>query len=315
MPAKSPASFDLHLHTCWSYDAVIQPELYFQQAEKLGVRCLAITEHHSIESLEEVTALAARYPGIRVIPAAELTVSTSIGNVDLLCYNLPPQPTGLLAEVLEEYHQWQRKAGAARCLGMQALGFPHTEADRIELLGKYRPARVLAKQGATAALVTAEKRHFVERGYITSDEGYAALARNWPREHKRPPFPSVDRVTQAVKAAGGLVVIAHPTAYFCRDDLERMDALRIECRLDGIECAHRKVPPELTEFYRTYCLRHGLLSTAGSDCHNTDEVVNPPAEWGHTTLRRFAAHLGQDKWLEEFLARLDKTLWVKPFGP
>ena len=119
-----------------------------------------------------------------------------------------------------------------------------------------------------------------------------------------PPYPAVKRVVQAVKEAGGLVVIAHPTNYFLRDDVSRMDVLRRECDLDGVECAHRIVPPELTEFYRAYCKKHGLVSTGGSDCHHPEDVVSPPLQPGHTTARHFAGHIGADDWFEEFLERL-----------
>lgn len=299
---SSPAAYDLHLHTCWSYDASTGPELYFRRARELGVRCIAITEHHNVDSFEEVHALAEEYPGVRAIRAAELSVNTSIGAVDLLCYDLPRRPPPLLAKVLDEYHEWQREAGGARSRSLQALGFDYTEARRLEVLQRYRPARVLARQGATHTLGAFEKEYFIEHGYITREEEY------WPLLHRasemRPPYPPVERVVQAVKEAGGLVVIAHPAGYFNDNDVSRMDSLRRECRLDGIECAHRQIHPELTPFYRAYCRKHKLLSTAGSDCHGLDDVLTTPEKWGYTNRRRFACHLGEEAWLEEFLERI-----------
>ncbi len=302
---SSPASYDLHLHTYWSYDATAGAELYFHQARKLGVRCLAITEHHNIDSAPEVEALAMQFPEVRVIRAAELSVNTSIGPVDLLCYNLPSEPTGRFAEVLQEYNEWQRASGGSKSAGMQALGYDYSDEARLELLRTYRPERVLARQGATAVKHAFEIQYFQDRGYFSSDEEKVNLMRRLAEVQKRPLYPDVHRVVTAVKEAGGLVVIAHPTGYFLRDDLTRMDALREECQLDGIECAHRMVPPELSTFYRAYCLKHGLLSTAGSDCHNPEDILTPPENWGYTPLHRFACHIGEDIWLEEFLERLN----------
>ncbi len=90
------------------------------------------------------------------------------------------------------------------------------------------------------------------------------------------------------------MAIAHPFGYFRKDSVERMDALRLECSLDGIECAHPGVPPEFTGKYREYCERHGLFSTGGSDCHTDEDVATG-----------FAGHGGPDEWLDEFLDRLD----------
>ena len=87
-------------------------------------------------------------------------------------------------------------------------------------------------------------------------------------------------------------MIAHPAGYFRQTDRRRMDALREECGLDGIECAHRSVPPELTAIYRQYCREHGLLSTAGSDCHEPEDLL-PLERAGYTPERRFACHLGE----------------------
>ncbi len=67
---KGPASYDLHLHTCWSYDSNAEPEEYFKRAEELGVRCLSFTEHHNIDSPEEAFVLAEKFPGIKFIPGA-----------------------------------------------------------------------------------------------------------------------------------------------------------------------------------------------------------------------------------------------------
>jgi predicted metal-dependent phosphoesterase TrpH len=295
-----PASYDLHLHTYWSYDATAEPEMHFRRAAELGVRCIAITEHHNIDSAEEVRGIAEKYPDVQLIVAAELTVTTSFGSIDLLCYNLPRNPSGTFAEVLDEYHEWQRAAGAARSRGMQALGYDYSDKKRLELLQSYRPARVIERQGATHVQNGRQVEYFIDQGYFTSREDYAARG-NIPA----PPYPAVERVIPAVKEAGGIVVIAHPFNYFLQNDVARMDALRDECQLDGIECAHRMVPPELTKFYRDYCEKYDLISTGGSDSHNPEDIVNQASNGQSDTEPRFARHLGEDAWLEEFLERIE----------
>ena len=56
------ASFDFHLHTCWSYDASATAEEYFALASSRGVGWLAVTEHHQMDSLAEVSAAGAAHP-------------------------------------------------------------------------------------------------------------------------------------------------------------------------------------------------------------------------------------------------------------
>lgn len=298
-----PASYDLHLHTCWSHDATVEPELYFKRAEALGLRCLSFAEHHNIDSLGEALALAERFPDIEFIPAAELSVSASLCQVDLLCYNFPLKPRGELADVMEKYHRWQQQAGRLVSEGMRKLGYPYGEEDRARLLEGYRPERTLAKQGPTRVMGSVERNHFLEKGYISgAPEEYARIL----SKAGLPPYPPAEEVVPAIKNAGCLVVIAHPPPYFNEDDIGRMDILREECMLDGIECAHRKIVPELTRFYRKYCLEHGLVSTGGSDSHHMADIVSTSSEWGYTPERRFACHIGEDEWLDEFLERAER---------
>ncbi|MDE3259388.1 MAG: PHP domain-containing protein [Gemmatimonadota bacterium] len=292
--AEMTARYDLHLHTYWSYDALAQPESHFRRAREMGVECFTITDHHVLDSLPEVLEIASGYPDIRVVPSAELTMTTSIGSVDLLCYGFPADLPAAMIQVLEAYHDWQRAYGAAISAGLQGIGLDFTDADRLELLKSYRPSKTIVLQGNTHVKGGVIQRYCVERGYIERTEDYADLMARAGAATRFPPYPHVRDAMPAVKEAGALVAIAHPFGYFREDDVERMDALRVECSLDGIECAHPSVPPEFTAKYREYCERHGMFSTGGSDSH-TDEDV----ETG------FAGHGGPDEWLDEFLNRLD----------
>ena len=64
---------------------------------------------------------------------------------------------------------------------------------------------------------------------------------------------------------------------------------------DGIECVN-STPPELAAFYRQYCLKHKMLSSAGSDSH-TCPLDNPDANG----MAKFTA---DDRWLDELLERV-----------
>jgi predicted metal-dependent phosphoesterase TrpH len=287
------ALYDLHLHTCWSYDATADLKNHFERAQVLGVQCLAITEHHVLDSQAEVVAMGASYPQVRVIPAAELTVHTSIGAVDLLCYGFP-EDVSALQPVLDAYHIWQQETGAAICAGMQALGFDYTDSHRIELLQSYRPARTLAVQGHTHVSNSIQRDHFIQRGFIDDAAGYRDLLGRARAQVATPHYPAVDFVIPAVKALGVVVAIAHPHGYFAQGDRGRMDTLRAECLLDGVECAHQSVPAEFTPVYRAYCVEHGMFSTGGSDSHSNADIA-----------AKFASHGGDNAWLDELLARID----------
>ena len=292
------AQYDLHLHTYWSYDASAELENHFIRATALGVRCMAITEHHVLDSLPYVVAACARYPDLCVIPSAELSVNTSIGAVDLLCYGFPLKVPASLQGVLDSYHEWQREMGEAMCKGLQALGYDYTNEHRLELLQSYRPKSTLDVQGATHVQNGLQRDYFLQRGFINNEKEYGEIRARAEKEVDFPPYPEVSYAIPAVKEVGAVVAIAHPHGYFAQGDEQRMDALRDECQLDGIECAHKGVPADFTPIYRAYCEKHGLFSTGGSDSH-TDEDIET----------KFAAHGGPDEWLDELLERVgDRAL-------
>jgi len=272
----------------------MEPVSYFRRADELGVHCIAFTEHHVLDSLQEVLRIARDYPDVRTIPAAEITVTASIGSVDLLCYGFPPSPTAELRNVLDIYHAWQRSYGAAISKALQALGYDFPDSERLAVLESYRPARTIAIQGNTHVRNGVLRQYFIDRGFIKKEEEYSELLSRARELLPFPPYPDASIVIPALREAGSVIAIAHPYKYFNGCETERMDALREECCLNGIECAHRAVPREYTPRYRKYCLQHNLFSVGGSDCHTNEDVC-----------QIFARHLGADEWLDEFLAVLD----------
>ena len=292
---RVPAKYDLHLHTFWSYDATAHIENHFKRARELGVRCISITEHHVLDSMADVLECAKDYPEVKSIPSAELSVTTSIGAVDLLCYGFPLELTGELQGLLENYHAWLQAAGSARSKALQALGHKFSDTDRMELLETYRPPQAIAVQGNTHLKNNLLRKYCVDRGFISNPEDYTDLIARAHEQVPFPPYPRVEDVVPVVKGVGARVAIAHPHGYFKSDDRARMDALRQECQLDGIECAHRRIPPEFTPIYREYCVEHGLFSVGGSDSHSDEDIQES-----------FAGHGGGDVWLDEFLACLTR---------
>lgn len=294
------ASYDLHLHTWWSYDAMTTADELLAAAVRAGVRHVAITDHHVVDGLSETIAAAARFPEVEVVRAAELTVTTSIGSVDMVCLGITPAAVPALQPVWDAYHEWQREYGAATSAGVRALGYDYSDEQRQELLASYRPAAALAVQGATHVANKMQREWFIKMGFIESEEEYGPFLRAAAEHVPLPRYPAADFVLPKVKQQGALLVIAHPTGYFQRDSRERMELLREELLLDGVECAHRTVPAELTPLYRAWCEEHDLLSSGGSDLH-----------WHEDVDERIGLHAGADEWWTEIEERLPPGAMAK----
>ena len=290
---STPATFDLHLHSYWSHDASAAPESHLRRARELGVGWIALTEHYHLDSLAELLEAAAGYPEVTPIPSTELTVDTSIGEVDLLCYGFPLSQPPELRELLDTYREWRIETGRAVVRGLRELGCDIDENGFKDLARTYRPSDVVDRHGLTQVKGDALRRYLLETGRIAGDSEFPGFRARAKELGAAPPYPTAAEVVPAVRRLGAVVSIAHPHDNFGQGDPGRMDALREEIGFDGIECAHPMVPPEFTPFYRAYCVEHGLVSTGGSDSHTEADIA-----------AGFAGHAGADEWMEELLERL-----------
>ena len=292
--------FDLHLHTYWSYDACAAVEGYFRLASEKKARAIAITEHFTMDSLPDVLTAAKQYPDVRFIAGAEMTVTTSRGAIDMVCLGLPLAVPAELETIFERYRQWQRDIGELQSKSMCALGYEFSRETRLKLLRRYRPEKAIQKQGATHVSGYLLRQIFKEWGFIAKEEDFGSFMEKVYKDAPVSPYPSAKDVLPVIKKHGGVVFIAHPLHYFKRDCLTTMDALREELGFDGIECAHSTIPTELTAFYRDYCVKHKLLSTAGSDCHSTPDQ----ARMRFAEECEFLRHCGDRSWFDEILERV-----------
>jgi len=298
------ASFDLHLHSYYSYDACADPEYYFAEAAKLGLRAIAITDHHNFDVLPDLRTLAVKYPEVGFFNGAELTGSTPFGTMDFVCLGLPWKVDGELKTLAETLRQYQIDKGDAISAVISKMGFEYTREERKKLLLSYRPAKVVEKQGITHVRNQLQASYWNSKGIVKDYQEWNEIL--WDEKTRywemMPKFPSADEIARIVHGAGGIVLIAHPNGYFKGHDEKRMDALREFVKFDGIECAHPSSVPVNARFWHKYCEKHHLLSSGGTDLHS--EMFRGELHDVFSHGWNFAEHLGQDRWLDELCERI-----------
>ena len=246
---------DLHCHTTCS-DGTDTPAGLVEQAKSLGLAAVAITDHDTLDGHAEALAAGEKL-GVEVVPGVELSSMYRGEHIHLLAYWADAGNEtlrGLMeCAVIERIRRNERIVQK-----LQAAGFPID----METLRREHPRQTMLGRPHIAA-------HLMRLGYVKSvREGVIELmGKGKPFHVDRYHIPLVDYIG-AVRAAGGVPVIAHLYQYKLSDD-ERREMIReaTDHGLLGLEGMYSTYTPEQQENVFRFAREFGLICTGGSDYH------------------------------------------------
>jgi predicted metal-dependent phosphoesterase TrpH len=98
-------------------------------------------------------------------------------------------------------------------------------------------------------------------------------------------------VVEAAHRSGGVCLIAHPghAEGFVTYDVQRLDKLRQDIPIDGLEVYQSKHTPDQTAMYLEYAQKHDLLVSSGSDSHKPEK---PPIKYRAELSRALLEQVG-----------------------
>jgi 3',5'-nucleoside bisphosphate phosphatase len=266
-----PPRFDLQSHSTHSDGALPAAEVV-QRAAEAGVELLALSDHDTISGVSEALAAGERL-GVRVVPAVEISAvddgSPVPRELHILGYNIAhtdPLLTERLAEFLADREQRTLRMAAA----LREAGF---ELDEREIATRIADGQPIGRPHLAEAVLAAPANAARLKQEGIDDIG--SLIRAYLIEG-RPAFrlretPTIAQAVQAIHAAGGVAIWAHP--FWDIEDpeevlasIERFRALGI----DGVEAFYVSHTREQTELLARRCAELGLLSTGSADFHGPE---------------------------------------------
>ena len=246
---------DLHTHSAAS-DGSYSPSALIAEAAKQGISALALTDHDTIDGLQEAKTAAFTH-GIHFIPGVELEISwTGPGEFHLLGLGLQtPSPSFMAA--IEELGRRRKERNLEMVQRMNEAGIDVSYGDLIAStrgpsIGRPHFADFLVKRKITRNREQAFN-HYLGKG--------------------KPFFiPKVglefDQAAEVIRESEGISVLAHPMSLYV--SWGRFEDFIIDLKkrgLDGLEAWHPTTKLSACKRLELLGKKLGLCITAGSDFH------------------------------------------------
>ncbi|TFF97655.1 MAG: PHP domain-containing protein [Promethearchaeota archaeon] len=266
---------DLHLHSNKS-DGLDSPSELVKKANNLGLKAIAITDHDTIDGVEEFLSVGEKFK-IITISGIEISIKhepeREIKDVHIVGLSIDHK-SSLLANTLKKQMQGRLQQKKAICQRLreefdyeityeeveavadsQSVGRPHI----VEIMIQNNPEKVKDKtKNELFKMISLGGEAFVDRPFeLTLEE-------------------SID----LIKKAKGIPILAHPGIYEVSDRKSFVE-LCIDAGIEGIEIeyTYNKNRPfygtdkakwaqkYLSEYYRKLANEFNLIKSGGSDYH------------------------------------------------
>ena len=262
MDYKNRLGIDLHIHSTAS-DGSLSPAEIIDNAQRLNLAAIAITDHDSIYGSKEALR-AGIPPSLKFLTGVEISAAhpaffPGSGSFHILGYGIRLD-NHALNHALNRLREARKNRNPKIIKRLNELGIKisledvnHTVAQGQ--LGRPHIAHTMVKKG------------FVESMDEAFDKYLGA---------GKPAYVDKDRIgcEEAIKLileAGGVPVLAHPALLSMDDDcqLEELIENLIKIGMRGIEVYYPEHSPEQTQRYMELADKYDLLMTGGTDFHGS----------------------------------------------
>lgn len=247
---------DLHTHSTRS-DGTDAPADVVAQAAAAGLDLLALTDHDTASGWPEAIA-AGTALGVEVWPGIEVSTRRDGHSLHMLGYLLDPTAES----IAEQMHRSRvsRQTRAERMVERLAVDY---DIDWAQVAAQVESGATIGRPHIADALVA--NRQFPDR-----DAAFATVLNVRSPYHVGHYAPDIADAVRAIRAAGGVAVLAHGRAprQRLRADRELVEEL-VEAGLNGLEIDHRDHDEQSRRLLRSWADQHDLIVTGGSDFHGT----------------------------------------------
>lgn len=252
---------DLHVHSTCS-DGTFTPAGLVSYAVQKGLAAIALTDHDTVEGLEEASA-AAVGTGLELVPGIEFSTEYKERDIHILGLDIQPKQTDF-AKHLKAFQESRDARNEEMTLRLQNL--EHIPITMEALRSAY----------GDAVLTRAHfGRWLFEHGYVRSiREAFSRYIGDdcpcfVPRKRTDP-----RQAIALIRNAGGIPILAHPLLYHLTDaELEELVRYLKEAGLQGIEAIYSSNTGLDESSMRRLARKMNLKISGGSDFHGKNKPL------------------------------------------
>lgn len=248
---------DLHTHSIYS-DGTCSPAEIIDEAIKIGLSAVALTDHNTVDGLQDFIA-AARGKKIEIVPGAEFSVDYEGTELHLLGLFIKPEHFNAVSELMLSVNKSKEESNLALIQSLSLAGYP---LDYEAIKGKTPNGKVNRSQIADAML---------EKGYVSSkDEAFATILSPEAGHYKEPKRLTALEMIDYIKSIGAVPVLAHPFLKPEEIDIVMKFLQTAKDRgLVGMECYYSTYSEEITQMALHTANELVLVPSGGSDFHGS----------------------------------------------
>lgn len=300
---------DIHSHTTYS-DGSTSVEELLNEADKLNLSLLSITDHNTIQAYFELqnSNIRDKFKG-EIISGIEITTTYKGETIEILGY-------GFNLETMQQF------------LNDNVLTFEEKQLKEYELIkNRYKDIGVIFDENniqfnpkiescRPAFAIEIKKypenyKFFLNKESIDTASGFT---RNEVYNPKSPLyvdesslFPSLETTIEMIHNSGGLAFLAHTFAYSPNIANELFNIIE-NYKLDGLECFYTTFTREQSDYLVNVCKGRGMYMSGGSDFHGTRKI-NHNLGTGQGNL-----HIDEsvvDNWVSNYISSFDNVKKIK----
>ncbi len=261
---------DLHTHSTAS-DGTFSPAELVDHAHEKGLSAIALTDHDTVDGLDEAIRQGEKYPDLEVIPGIEYSTVRNGKDVHVVGLYIDYKDEKYRAS-LQGFIESRIERNRKMCQKLTDAGMPITYEELVEenpgaVITRAHFGRLLYKKGYTTSIKEAFDRYI-------GDHCPCYVLRE-----KITPQMAIEQILQAK----GIPVLAHPVLYgLGKEAMDQLVSELAEAGVMGIEAIYGTYTAQDERDIKALADKYHLLISGGSDFHGANK---PHIELGSGTGR------------------------------